>query len=97
MFETVSTEIGNQAPGQCASAEDHQEGSMSGHQSAERRRHERRSVQLPGQLIIGDQSDDCVVFDISAGGAVVTSQVGPTPDQSVRLKLIILTFLLTYS
>lgn len=60
---------------------------MSDHQSAERRRHERRPVELPGQLIIGDQSDKCVVFDISAGGAVVTSPVGPAPDQSVRLKL----------
>ena len=36
---------------------------------------------------MNDRTDDCIVFDISAGGAVVTSSSLASPDQSVRLKL----------
>ena len=56
-------------------------------QGIERRQYERRSVHLPGRLTTGDRTDDCVVFDISAGGAVVQSPTAAAPAQSVRLKL----------
>ena len=60
---------------------------MSGQAGADRRRHERRSVHLPGRLTAGDQTGDCVVFDISAGGAVVQCSAPASPSQAVRLKL----------
>lgn len=60
---------------------------MNGDRGSERREHERRSVHLPGQLIMNDHTDECIVFDISAGGAVVTSPSAASPDQPVRLKL----------
>jgi len=53
----------------------------------ERRQFDRRTVNLPGQLITGSQANDCVVFDISAGGAVVAAQAEAEPQQAVRLKL----------
>ncbi len=60
---------------------------MKDDQGMERREHERRSVHLPGRLIMSDHTDECIVFDISAGGAVVTSSSVASPDQPVRLKL----------
>ena len=60
---------------------------MTGQDGSERRQHERRSVHLPGRLITDDRTNDCVVFDISAGGAVVQTPASASPAQTVRLKL----------
>ena len=54
---------------------------------ADRRQEERKAVSLPGKLLFKGGEADCVVFDISPGGAHV-SAAGKVPDNlPLRLKV----------
>ena len=56
-------------------------------QASDRRQEERKSVSLPGKLLFKGGEADCVVFDISPGGALV-STTAEVPDKlPLRLKV----------
>lgn len=56
-------------------------------QASDRRQEERKSVSLPGKLLFKGGEADCVVFDISPGGALVSTAAEVPDNLPLRLKV----------
>ena len=52
-----------------------------------RRKTERKSVSLPGKIILDGKEADCLVHDISPDGALIASDEALVVNRSIRLKV----------